>query len=58
MEHRNEDNFDENSYCKNGYTNEETFMEKYAEDDDSVRNCEMCKNFQFYNGIASCKKFS
>ena len=43
--------------CNNNY-NSNTFMESFAKDDDALRNCSSCPNFQCNGGMYICIKFN
>jgi len=47
----------ENTTCRNGYENKDTFMESFGQDDEEMENCNGCPEFTFSCGIAGCKKF-
>lgn len=57
MEHiKNNENF-ESCSCKNNY-NENTFFESFGKNDEEIKKCNSCGNFDYDCGIMTCKKFS
>lgn len=42
--------------CKNNYTFEQ-YLTEFALDENDLRKCNKCKNFQYEDGTASCSKF-
>lgn len=43
--------------CNNNFT-KDTFMESFANTDDSIDRCASCPNFKMRDGIYECTKFS
>jgi hypothetical protein len=42
--------------CKNNYTKEE-YIAEFAKDE-SIKNCNKCKYFEYEDGLLKCKKFN
>lgn len=40
--------------CKQGYTDENVFLE-FAKDDDSIKKCNGCDKLIYDDGLCSCK---
>ena len=43
--------------CPNGYT-ESVFMESFGKNDDELKKCNHCSNFQYECGTMTCAKFN
>lgn len=42
--------------CKNNYT-EETFMESFGKDENDIKKCNNCPNFNYDCGLVTCSLF-
>ena len=47
----------DNCNCNTNYTTD-TFTESFGKDDDQLRNCSSCPNFQCNGGMYMCRKFN